>query len=124
FAENLLSLTVEMHRIERGPRLGGEIRDPGLGAPAGATRIDDAAEALDAIVVEFRVTEIVPDDLSRVAIGQLICRCDQIGSLAFAQVVAGRLTSLGRVAEDSEDVVSELERLTERQPVGGVGGLD
>ena len=42
---------------------------------------------------------------------------DQHGPLALAQVVAGRLAGLGRVAEDAEHVVAQLERLAERQPV-------
>ena len=42
---------------------------------------------------------------------------DQHGALALAQVVAGRLAGLVRVAEDAEDVVAQLERLAERQAV-------
>ena len=49
---------------------------------------------------------------------------DQVGPLAFAQVVAGRLAGGGRVAEHAEHVVAQLERLADRQPVAGVGGPD
>ena len=41
---------------------------------------------------------------------------DQHGALALDQVVAGRLAGGGRVAEDTEQVVAELERLAQRQP--------
>ena len=40
---------------------------------------------------------------------------DQHGALALDQVVAGRLAGGGRVAEDAEQVVAELERLAERE---------
>ena len=43
---------------------------------------------------------------------------DQHGALALDQVVAGGLAGGGRVAEDAEQVVAELERLAERQAVG------
>ena len=42
------------------------------------------------------------------------------GALALAQVVAGRLAGLGRVAEHAEHVVAQLERLAERQAVRAV----
>ncbi len=41
---------------------------------------------------------------------------DQHGALALDQVVAGGLAGGGRVAEDAEQVVAQLERLAERQP--------
>ena len=40
---------------------------------------------------------------------------DQHGALALDQVVAGGLAGGGRVAEDAEQVVAELERLAQRQ---------
>ena len=67
--------------------------------------------------VEVRVAEVAADDrgLPRVGAGQ--GRGDQHRALALAQVVAGRLAGLGGVAEHAEDVVAQLERLAERQPV-------
>ncbi len=44
---------------------------------------------------------------------------DQHGALALDQVVAGRLAGRLRVAEDTEQVVAQLERLAERQPDRG-----
>ena len=41
---------------------------------------------------------------------------DQHGALALDEVVAGRLAGGGRVAEDAEQVVAQLERLAQRQP--------
>ena len=44
---------------------------------------------------------------------------DEHRPLALAQVVAGRLAGVGRVAEHAEHVVAQLERLAERQAVRG-----
>ena len=41
---------------------------------------------------------------------------DEHGALALDQVVAGGLAGGGRVAEDAEQVVAQLERLAQRQP--------
>ena len=44
---------------------------------------------------------------------------DEHGALALDQVVAGGLAGDGRVAEDAEQVVAQLEGLAERQPERG-----
>ena len=47
---------------------------------------------------------------------------DEHGALALAQVVAGGLARGGGVAEDPQQVVAQLERLTQVEPVAGQGG--
>ena len=55
----------------------------------------------------------------RVRVGrQVDGQRDEQGPLALAQIVAGRLAGLDRVAEHAEHVVAQLERLTERHGVG------
>jgi hypothetical protein len=57
-------------------------------------------------------------------VGRLERHRDQGRALALAQVVAGGLAGDGRVAEDAQDVVAQLERLAERQAVAGVAVED
>ena len=67
--------------------------------------------------VQARVTQVTSHQGLLLRARPLQRERDQHGALALAQVVAGRLAGLLRVAEHAEHVVAQLERLAERQPV-------
>ena len=84
-----------------------------LGVRAGV--VDDAAQLGDLASVEAGAEASVEQrgvGGGRAVEGQR----DQHGALALDQVVAGGLAGGGRVAEDAEQVVAQLEGLAERQP--------
>ena len=83
---------------------------------AGAGGVDQAAQALRPGPASSGGAERGVEDLG-VGDGQGVEReRDQHGALALDQVVAGRLAGDGRVAEDAEQVVAQLEGLAQRQP--------
>src|SRR5262245_10595430 len=83
---------------------------------------EDLAQPVDPIRSERAVAEATVQYLPGRIVGALVRERDQRGLLVFAQVVTGRLTGLGWLTEHPENVVPELERFAQRQPVSGVRG--
>ncbi len=108
----------DVRRGQGGQGLVDQLVDQRLDGGQRAGVHDDLAQRVDAGRVQVRVAE----QAARPAppgpgVAALQSRGDQHRALALAQVVAGRLAGLRRVAEDAEHVVAQLERLAERQPV-------
>ena len=100
-------------------RLAGEVaRSCSSTAASAPGRLQHRAQRVDAAGVEVRVAEqLCRTAPPRPATAASRASATSTRALALAQVVAGRLAGLGRVAEHAEHVVAQLERLAERQAV-------
>ena len=106
---------------QRGLGLGQELADAGLGVLDGAAAGEQPAQLGDLVLGQLGVAEGALQQRPAGPVGALAGQHDQVGLLALAQVVPGRLAGDLGGAEHPEDVVAELEGLAQRQPVGRVG---
>src|SRR5215475_8274995 len=85
------------------------------------SRLDeDRTESIDPLVVKHTIAERLFEQITLRWSSPLESEGHEQGSFTLAQIVTRRLARLGRVAEDTENVVAELESLTDRQSIGRV----
>ena len=97
-----------------------ELVDDGLDLGRGPGGVDDPAQLGDVVGGEVGAERAV-EERGVGGRGGVEGEGDQDGALALDQVVAGGLAGGGRVAEDAEQVVAELEGLAQRQPTDQKG---
>ena len=110
-------------RCERGlgdgrPGTGGLLADPLLDAGPGTRALEQPAQRVELLGAGVRIAQQPVQQRPPGVVGPLLGQRDEQGLLALAQVVVGGLAGDGRVAEDAQDVVAQLERLAQRQPDG------